>query len=97
MPVIPATWEAEIGRITVRGQPWANSSQDPISKITSASWAEVWLKQVQSPGSNPSRTKKKKSKCSLHPGTIMDALYFYFCLKTQLQGPNQARLETPVS
>jgi hypothetical protein len=61
MPVIPATWEAEIGRITVRGQPWANSSQDPISKITSASWAEVWLKQVQSPGSNPSRTKKKKA------------------------------------
>jgi hypothetical protein len=32
MPVILATQEAEIRRITVQSQPQANSSQDPISK-----------------------------------------------------------------
>jgi hypothetical protein len=34
-PVILATSEAEIRRITVQGHPKANSSQDPISKILS--------------------------------------------------------------
>jgi hypothetical protein len=33
MPVILATQEAEIRRIAVQRQPWANSSRDPISKI----------------------------------------------------------------
>jgi hypothetical protein len=33
IPVILATEEAEIRRIMVGSQPWANSSQDPISKI----------------------------------------------------------------
>jgi hypothetical protein len=32
MPVILATKEAEIRRIAVQSQPWANSSRDPISK-----------------------------------------------------------------
>jgi hypothetical protein len=32
MPVILATQEAEIRRIMVQSQPWANSSQDPILK-----------------------------------------------------------------
>jgi hypothetical protein len=31
-PAIPATQEAEIRRIVVQSQLWANSSQDPISK-----------------------------------------------------------------
>jgi hypothetical protein len=31
-PIILATQEAEIRRITVQSQPLANSSQDPISK-----------------------------------------------------------------
>jgi hypothetical protein len=31
MPVILATWEAEIRRIVVGGQPRAKISQDPIS------------------------------------------------------------------
>jgi hypothetical protein len=35
IPVIPATWEAEIGRISVQGQPGQNN---PISKITRAKW-----------------------------------------------------------
>jgi hypothetical protein len=29
MPVIPATWEAEMERIMVRGWPWANGSGKP--------------------------------------------------------------------
>jgi hypothetical protein len=32
MPIIPATQEAEIRRITVQSQTPGNSSQDPISK-----------------------------------------------------------------
>jgi hypothetical protein len=32
MPVIPATQEAEIRRISVGSKPWANSVRDPISK-----------------------------------------------------------------
>jgi hypothetical protein len=31
-PIILATQEEEIRRIMVQSQPWANSSQDPISK-----------------------------------------------------------------
>jgi hypothetical protein len=31
--VILATWEVEIRRMKVWNHPWANSSQDPISKI----------------------------------------------------------------
>jgi hypothetical protein len=34
MPVLFATWEAEIRRITVKRLDWANSLQDLISKIT---------------------------------------------------------------
>jgi hypothetical protein len=33
-----ATQEAEIRRIQVGSQPWANSLPDPISKITKAKW-----------------------------------------------------------
>jgi hypothetical protein len=32
MPVILATQEAEVGRITVWGHPWVKSLRDPISK-----------------------------------------------------------------
>jgi hypothetical protein len=32
MSVIQATQEAEIRRITVQSQPWANSSRDPVSQ-----------------------------------------------------------------
>jgi hypothetical protein len=38
MPVILATWEAEIRSTAIWGQPGENSSQDPISKITRAKW-----------------------------------------------------------
>jgi hypothetical protein len=38
MPVILATWEAEIRRITVQGQPRQIAGETPISKITRAKW-----------------------------------------------------------
>jgi hypothetical protein len=37
-PVILTTWEAEIGRIILRGQSWQIVIKTPISKITSAKW-----------------------------------------------------------
>jgi hypothetical protein len=45
MPVILATNEAEIRRITIRSQPWANSSQGPISKIPNTG-LEEWLLEL---------------------------------------------------
>jgi hypothetical protein len=36
--VILATWEAEIGRIKVRGQPQQVVPETPISKITEMDW-----------------------------------------------------------
>jgi hypothetical protein len=46
MPIILATQEAEIRRITVLSQAWANSSQDPISKKPIIKKGVVeWLKQ----------------------------------------------------
>jgi hypothetical protein len=44
IPVILATWEAEIRKITVQDQP----GRDPISKITRAKWTGVVV-QVGSP------------------------------------------------
>jgi hypothetical protein len=43
-PVILATQEAEIRRIEVRRQPWANSSRDPITKIPNTKKVVEWLK-----------------------------------------------------
>jgi hypothetical protein len=37
-PVILATWEAEIRRITVRGHPGQIVQETPISKVTRAKW-----------------------------------------------------------
>jgi hypothetical protein len=73
-PIILAIWEAEIRRIKVQGQ--ANSSQDPISKITRAKWTgsvaqvvERLLCKCKNPKLRlPSHKKKKKvsSPTNLH-------------------------------
>jgi hypothetical protein len=61
-PVILATQEAEIRRITVQSQPQANSSRDPILKKPATKKGLVeWLKvkaRVQTPV--PQKKKKKK-------------------------------------
>jgi uncharacterized protein (DUF305 family) len=43
-PVILATQEAEIRRMEVRSQPWANSSRDPIKKTHHKKGLVEWLK-----------------------------------------------------
>jgi hypothetical protein len=61
MLVILATWETEVKRIVVQGQPWANSLQELISKITKAKWTggvtlmvEYLLCKCRALNSNPS-------------------------------------------
>jgi hypothetical protein len=67
MPIILASWEAEMGRIW--GQPRQITCETPISKITRAKWTggvaqtvESLLCKHEAPSSNPRITKKKKSK-----------------------------------
>jgi hypothetical protein len=65
MPVVLASWEAEIRRITVQDQPRTNNSQDPpISKLTRAKWTggvaqvvEHLLYTYKVSSSNPSSIK----------------------------------------
>jgi hypothetical protein len=65
--VIIATWEAEIRRIIVRGQPMQIVPKHPISKITKvkldwqcSSISRVPALQVKAMSSNHSLTKKEK-------------------------------------
>jgi hypothetical protein len=44
LSVIPATQEVEIKRLIVQSQSWANTLQDPISKIPNSKRAGKWLK-----------------------------------------------------
>jgi hypothetical protein len=67
-PVILATWEVVIQRITVLGQPREILHQTPISKISRAKWAggvaqvvECLLCKCQALISNFSPKKKKKN------------------------------------
>jgi hypothetical protein len=66
IPVILATWEAEIMKIEVWGQTGQIVHETLISKITRAKWTggEPWvvehlLWKPKAPSSNPSPTKKK--------------------------------------
>jgi hypothetical protein len=72
MPVILATWEAKIGRIEVWGRAKANSSQDPISKITRVKWTggitqaiECLFCKHEALSSNSSLTKNKNKSLSM--------------------------------
>jgi hypothetical protein len=62
-PVILATWEAEIGRIVVRGQPWQIVLETLSTKIIRAKWTrgvaqvvEHQLCECEAPSSNYSPT-----------------------------------------
>jgi hypothetical protein len=75
MPVILATWEAEIKRNLVPGQPRQIVLETPISKITRAKWtgsvAQVveWLLcKCKSLSSNPSPTRKRERQKERMPG-----------------------------
>jgi hypothetical protein len=64
MPIIPATQEAEIWRITVQGQLWQMILETPISKIIRAKWTggvaqlvECLLSKCKALNSNPSPTE----------------------------------------
>jgi hypothetical protein len=72
MPIIPATWEAEIRRILVQGQAGQIVCETPISKIARAKWTESAAQVVEcllckckALSSNHSPTKKKKKNSSL--------------------------------
>jgi hypothetical protein len=51
--VILAIWEVEIQRIAVQGQPWARSSQDPISTN-----GKVWWHMPIIPATQGSKNRK---------------------------------------
>jgi hypothetical protein len=70
MPV--ATWEAEIGRIVVQGQPRQIVHEIPISKIIRTKWTagmaqvvECLVRKGKGLNSNrPPQKKTKQTKCS---------------------------------
>jgi hypothetical protein len=69
MHAILATWEAEIGRIAVQGQPKQIVRKTPISKITTAKWTgsviqavEHLLCKARSPEFKLQSHQKKKKK-----------------------------------
>jgi hypothetical protein len=80
MLIILGTQEVEIRRITVQSQLQANSSQDPISKISvtkkglaSGSSGRVPASNHEALSSNSSTTKKEKIK--LKPTVVVHACY----------------------
>jgi hypothetical protein len=59
MPVILATQETEIRRITVQSQSWQVSSRDPVSK-TPITKRAGGVAQGEGPEFNPQYCQKKK-------------------------------------
>jgi hypothetical protein len=77
--IVLAIWEAEIGRITVRGQSRQIVLENPVSKTNRAKWSggvaqveEGLFCKCKALISNPSPTKKKK-KLSLR--TLIKCMY----------------------
>jgi hypothetical protein len=73
LPVILATWEAEIGRISVKDQPRQIVGVAPISKITRAKWTGGVAQAVKCKSSefkSQSYKKKKKKKLLKQTATI---------------------------
>jgi hypothetical protein len=68
MPIILVTWEAEIGRITVQGQPgqivhetpFPKNNQSKIDWRTGSSDTECLLCKCEALSSNPRLTQKKE-------------------------------------
>jgi hypothetical protein len=98
--LILATWEAEIGKNSIWGQPRQIVPETPISKITRAKWtrgvaqvAEDLLSKCEVLSSNPS-PKKKKKKNFLFPYFFVCFFFFFFffalsnCLETQYLLPH---------
>jgi hypothetical protein len=80
MPVILATWEAEIKRIMVQGQPGQIVHETLSPKQPQQNALEVWLKwwiaalQAEALSSNPSPAKKKKNS-SIPLNTLANNLF----------------------
>jgi hypothetical protein len=70
MPVIPAIWETEIGRIAIPGQPRQMVCESPIFKVTRTKWTEGVVQRVGRPAlqawspefKTPVPLKKRKKK-----------------------------------
>jgi hypothetical protein len=69
-PVILATQEAEIRRIMVLNQPWANSSLPSMLKNLSQKMADGVVQSVD-PEFKPQYRKKKKKKKNVGPGRYL--------------------------
>jgi hypothetical protein len=88
MSVILATWEVAIRRFHGSRPGWANSSWDPISKITRTKWTGAVAQKVQHMlckckvlSSNPSPTKKKNSCNNTSLGSIQKVAVLEMFLK----------------
>jgi hypothetical protein len=82
MPVILATQEAELRRITGRGQPQENSSQDPISKTPSQKRAggvnqvvEGLPTRCEALSSNLRATKKRRGLSTIKDAKLVYSYY----------------------
>jgi hypothetical protein len=58
-PIILATQKAEIRRMAIQSQPWANSSRDPISKTLHKIRADGVAQGVDTPVQAPVPQKNK--------------------------------------
>jgi hypothetical protein len=60
MPVILVTWEAEIQKITTRGQPWQKVSETPISTDKNWVWGHASVKWEDSSAVQPGQKARPR-------------------------------------